>query len=67
MRPEFKKEKNMEIAAALLAGGVTFFAGFCLGLFPPVKPRMQRKAALFSAQQDKFFENFLNYNGEITP
>lgn len=57
----------MEIAAALLAGGAVFFAGFCLGLFPPAKTRMQSKTAFCSARQDKFFQNFLNYDGEIKP
>ncbi len=57
----------MEIAATLLAGGAVFFAGFCLGFFPPIKPKMQRKAAAFSAQQNKFLENFLNYNGLPLP
>ena len=56
----------MEIAAALLAGGATFFAGFCLGLFPPIKPHIV-KNAVFSAEQNKLFRNFLNYDGDIQP
>lgn len=57
----------MEIAAALLAGGVTFFAGFLLGLYPPAKHRAEKGGRLFSAQENKFFENFLSYNGDIQP
>ena len=57
----------MEIAAALLAGGVTFFAGFLLGLYPPAQHKAAKSANLFSAQQNKYFENFLSYNGDIQP
>ena len=57
----------MEIAAALLAGGVTFFAGFLLGLYPPAGHKAAKKANLFSAQENKLFENFLSYNGDIQP
>ena len=57
----------MQIAAALLAGGFVFFAGFCLGLYPPVKPKSLAKNITYSAEQNKFFENFLNYDGEIQP
>ena len=57
----------MEIAAALLAGGITFFAGFCLGLYPPIKPKAVKVRSLFSQEKDKYFENFLNYNGEVQP
>ncbi|MBO4693863.1 MAG: hypothetical protein J5659_05695 [Clostridia bacterium] len=57
----------MTIAAALLAGGAVFFAGFCLGCFPPVRPSALKRRSSFSAQQNKLLENFLNYNGEIMP
>lgn len=57
----------MQIAAALLAGGVTFFAGFCLGLYPPVKHKPAKINPTLTAGQNKFFEKFLNYNGEIMP
>ena len=57
----------MEIAAALLAGGITFFAGFCLGLYPPIKPKAVNRKNLFFQSKDRFFENFLNYNGEVQP
>ena len=56
----------MHIAAAMLAGGATFFAGFILGLYPPVKPKPVKIRAT-TAEQDSFFEKFLNYNGEMTP
>ena len=56
----------MNIAAALLAGGAVFFAGFILGLYPPVsrKPERYRTA---TSEQNSFFEKFLNYNGEMMP
>ena len=57
----------MEIAAALLAGAATFFAGFCLGAFPPNKPKLCEKGNVLAQKQEKFFENFLSYNGEIQP
>lgn len=57
----------MEIAAALLAGGATFFAGFCIGLLPPTRPFAAKTKATLSAGQDKFFEKFLNYDGELKP
>ena len=57
----------METAAALLAGAAAFFAGFCLGALPPAKARAIKLTRPASTQQDKFFENFLNYNGEIQP
>lgn len=57
----------MQTAAALLAGGVTFFAGFILGLYPPLKPKPIKRAHAGTAEQNSFFEKFLNYNGEITP
>ena len=56
----------MQIAAALLAGGATFFAGFILGLYPPVRPKSAKVRAK-SAERDSFFEKFLNYNGEAMP
>ena len=57
----------MQIAAALLAGGFVFFAGFCLGFYPPQKPKSAKAKPVFSAEQNKFFEKFLNYKGEMTP
>lgn len=57
----------MEIAAAILAGGATFFAGFCLGLFPPIKQKSAVRSDAFSVEQNKLYQNFLNYNGEIQP
>lgn len=57
----------MQIAAALLAGGFVFFAGFCLGFYPPQKPKSVKSKPVFSAEQNKFFEKFLNYKGEMTP
>lgn len=57
----------MQIAAALLAGGVTFFAGFCLGLYPPSRRKPVKSRPTPTAGQNRFFENFLNYNGEIMP
>ncbi len=57
----------MEIAAALLAGAAAFFAGFCLGAFPPNKPKLCEKGNVLAQKQEKFFENFLSYNGEIQP
>ncbi|MBR4761044.1 MAG: hypothetical protein IK086_00215 [Clostridia bacterium] len=57
----------METAAALLAGAAAFFAGFCLGALPPAKARAIKLTRPASTRQDKFFENFLNYNGEIQP
>lgn len=57
----------MQIAAALLAGGVTFFAGFCLGLYPPSRRKPVKIRPTPTAGQNRFFENFLNYNGEIMP
>ncbi len=57
----------MEIAAALLAGAAVFFAGFCLGAFPPIKPRLTKAVNTVTASGNKYFENFLNYDGEIQP
>jgi len=57
----------MQIAAALLAGGAVFFAGFILGLYPPVKPKPIRSSRAARSEQDSFFEKFLNYNGELMP
>ena len=57
----------MHTAAALLAGGVTFFAGFLLGMYPPIKPKTAKKTAQALAGQNEFFEKFLNYNGEMMP
>lgn len=57
----------MEIAAALLAGGITFFAGFCFGLYPPVKPKASKNVSVCSSSPDRYFENFLNYNGDVQP
>lgn len=57
----------MQIAAALLAGGVTFFAGFCLGLYPPTRRKPAKTNSALCAEQNRFFEKFLNYNGEVTP
>ncbi|MBO4734474.1 MAG: hypothetical protein J5662_08360 [Clostridia bacterium] len=57
----------MHTAAALLAGGVTFFAGFLLGLYPPIKPKSVKRTAQAFAGQNEFFEKFLNYNGEMMP
>ncbi len=57
----------MEIAAALLAGAAAFFAGFCLGCLPPSKSFAVKKPTLFSTSKDEFFEDFLNYDGEIKP
>lgn len=57
----------MQIAAALLAGGFVFFAGFCLGLYPPDRHKNFAKAQGYTAQKDKIFENFLSYNGDIQP
>ena len=49
----------MKIAAALLAGGVTFFAGFMVGLFPPAGHKAKSAFTQIRSEQDKFFENFL--------
>lgn len=57
----------MEIAAALLAGGVTFFAGFMVGLFPPYGRKPKNGCAHLQSEQNKFFENFLSYDGDIQP
>lgn len=57
----------MQIAAALLAGGVTFFAGFCLGLYPPSKRKPERNRPTPTAGQNRFLEKFLNYDGEVMP
>lgn len=57
----------MQFAAAVLAGGVTFFAGFCLGLYPPFKPKAAKVRTTLFPEQNKFFEKFLNYSGEIMP
>ena len=57
----------MKIAAALLAGGVTFFAGFMVGLFPPAGHKAKSAFTQIRSEQDKFFENFLNYDGDIQP
>ena len=57
----------MEIAAALLAGGVTFFAGFMVGLFPPANRKARTGVARLEREQNKFFENFLSYDGDIQP
>ena len=46
----------MEIAAALLAGGVTFFAGFMVGLFPPANRKARTGVARLEREQNKFFE-----------
>ncbi|MBO4433684.1 MAG: hypothetical protein J5852_09150 [Clostridia bacterium] len=56
----------MQIAAALLAGGAVFFAGFILGLYPPARPRPAKVRAA-NTERDSFFEKFLNYNGEMMP
>ena len=56
----------MNIAAAPLAGGAVFFAGFIIGLYPPVKPKPIKSRAV-SSEQNIFFEKFLNYNGEVMP
>ena len=56
----------MQVAAALLAGGAVFFAGFILGLYPPTKYKPV-KARATTAERDSFFEKFLNYNGEMMP
>lgn len=57
----------MQIAAALLAGGATFFAGFCLGLYPPTRRKPAKINSALCAKQNRFFEKFLNYNGEFMP
>lgn len=57
----------MEIAAAVLAGGVTFFAGLFVGLFPPPPSKAARSKARLYPEQNKAFENFLKYDGEIQP
>ena len=57
----------METAAAMLAGAAAFFAGFCLGAFPPAKGRATKNIRPAPAEQNRFFENFLNYNGDIQP
>ena len=57
----------MQIAAALLAGGAVFFAGFCLGFFLPVRPKPAASTAAMTSEQSRFFQNFLNYNGDIQP
>ncbi|MBR5922866.1 MAG: hypothetical protein IKZ59_03620 [Clostridia bacterium] len=57
----------MEIAAALLAGGVTFFAGFMVGLYPPSKHKAIKRLTEIKSEQNKFFENFLSYSGDIQP
>ena len=57
----------MQIAAALLAGGAVFFAGFILGLYPPVRPKPIRNGHAVTSEQNSFFEKFLNYNGELMP
>ena len=57
----------MNLAAALLAGGAVFFAGFILGLYPPGGPKPAKKPVAVSREQNSFFEKFLNYNGEMMP
>lgn len=57
----------MQIAAAVLAGGFVFFAGFCLGLYPPAKTKLAIGRVRSQAEKDNFFENFLSYDGQVQP
>ena len=57
----------MQIAAALLAGGFVFFAGFCLGPYTPAKTKLAIGKVRNQAEKNNFFENFLSYDGQVQP